>query len=65
MKYYKISEILYAVVAIISLFKAIQLWSLDRDKATLFFGFCLVSVLMYFFRRKYRKKFNDRNPKKQ
>ena len=60
MKLYKISEFLYAVIAIISIIEVITLWDIQRDKAYLFIGFAVLSIFMFLFRRKYRKKFNSR-----
>ena len=41
MKTYKISEILYLVIAGISLFKTISLWQTDNTRAYYFFGFAI------------------------
>ena len=60
MKFYKISEFLYVVIAAISLIEVIKLWDIQRDKAYLFIGFAALSIFMFFFRRKYRKKFKNR-----
>jgi hypothetical protein len=60
MNFYKISEFLYVVIAAISLIEVITLWDIQRDKAYLFIGFAALSIFMFFFRRKYRKKFKNR-----
>jgi hypothetical protein len=60
MKFYKISEFLYVVIAAISLIEVITLWDIQRDKAYLFIGFAALSIFMFLFRRKYRKKFKNR-----
>ncbi len=62
MKLYKISEFLYIVITIVSLFEAITLWNVQSDKAYLFIGFATLSIFMFLFRRNYRKKFNNRKP---
>ena len=61
MRTYKISEILYLVIAGISIFKTISLLQIDNTRAYYFFGFAILSVLMALFRRHYRKKFNRRD----
>tara|TARA_B100001989_G_scaffold171514_1_gene123793 strand:+ start:191 stop:388 length:198 start_codon:yes stop_codon:yes gene_type:complete len=61
MKTYKISEILYLVIAGISIYKTISLWQIDNTRAYYFFGFAILSFLMALFRRHYRKKFNRRD----
>jgi|TARA_B110000240_G_scaffold196344_1_gene248291 hypothetical protein len=61
MKNYRISEILYWVIAVISIYETIGLWEINPSRAYLFIGFSLISVFMALFRRHYRKKFNQRN----
>ncbi len=63
MKLYKISEIVYIIIAAVSIFEAITLWDVRREKAYLFIGFMVLSIFMVLFRRNYRKKFNSRKPK--
>lgn len=60
MKLYRISEVLYLVIAVISLFEAYKLWNIRPEKAYLFLGFTALAVFMYFFRKRYREKFNNR-----
>lgn len=62
MKAYRISEVLYIVIAVISIKEAYVLWSVRPEKAYLFLGFAALAVFMYFFRSHYRKKFNRRKP---
>ena len=62
MKFHKISEFLYIVIATVSVFEVITLWDVQRDKAYLFIGFATLSVFMFLFRRNYRKKFKNRKP---
>ena len=61
MKTYRISEILYWIIAVIATYEAIQKWKLDPDRAYLFVGFAVLSVGMALFRRHYRKKFSKRS----
>ena len=60
MKFNKISEFLYIVIAVVSLFEVITLWDVQPDKAYLFLGFSALSIFMFLFRRNYRKKFERR-----
>ena len=62
MKNYRISEILYIVIALISIKEAYELWEIRPNKAYLFLGFAVLAIFMYFFRSYYRKKFNRRKP---
>ena len=61
MKAYRISEILYVVIAIISVKEAIALWTVRPEKPTCFWGLQLWLSLCI-FRSYYRKKFNRRKP---
>jgi uncharacterized membrane protein len=60
MKSYKISEILYWVVALIASYESFSQWDVNRHKAYIFIGFALLSIFMALFRRHFRKKFNNR-----
>jgi uncharacterized membrane protein len=62
MKIHRIFEILYLVIAVLSIVEAYSLWDIRPQKAYLFLGFAVLAVFMYFFRSHYRKKFNRRNP---
>ena len=63
MKHYLISEIIYWVIAIISLFSFFENWGNDPNRSYIFLGFCILSIFMALFRRhfrlKYSKKIND------
>ncbi|MFD0863691.1 hypothetical protein ACFQ1M_15865 [Sungkyunkwania multivorans] len=59
-KLYRISEIVYWVIAVLSTFKAFKDWNSDRSMAYIFVGFAVVSVFMALFRRRFRKKFENR-----
>lgn len=59
-KVLKYTEYLYLVVAIISLYKIVTLWSTAPQETYLFIFFAVVSLGMFFFRRNYRKKFEQR-----
>lgn len=60
MRYIKYTEYVYIIVAVLAGYKVATLWGEDQPKAY-FFLFCFaVSVGMYFFRRHFRKKFENR-----
>jgi O-antigen ligase len=63
MKYFKIFEIAYLVIAIVSLYEVVVAWNEERNRAYMFLFFALFSLFMFFFRRNYRKKFENRNKK--
>ena len=60
MKNFLISEIIYWVIAAISLFSVIENWSINKDRAYIFLGFCILSVFMALFRRHFRKKYSNK-----
>lgn len=60
MKSYKISEILYWVIAVVATYESFSQWISNRQKAYIFIGFALLSVFMALFRRHFRKKFKNR-----
>ena len=60
MKSYKISEILYWLIAIVASYESYNLWTTNLQKAYIFIGFALISVFMALFRRHFRKKFKNR-----
>tara|TARA_B100000963_G_scaffold111110_1_gene96709 strand:- start:178 stop:375 length:198 start_codon:yes stop_codon:yes gene_type:complete len=65
MKNYRISEILYWLIAAIAAYESFNQWNDNSKKAYIFIGFALISVFMGLFRRHYRKKFNKRGNSSQ
>lgn len=63
-KYFKFFEIAYLVIAIIFLVEAIMRWNSEPNKAYIFLAFSVLAVFMYFFRKKYRKRFENHEKKK-
>ncbi|MGB5205467.1 hypothetical protein [Eudoraea sp.] len=59
-KILRYTEYLYLVVAIISVYKTIELWNTNREGTYIFIFFALVSIGMFIFRRNYRKRFEKR-----
>ena len=58
MKSYKISEIIYWCIAIVSIVEVFLTWDSNIKRAYIFLGFAIISILMAFFRRYYRNKFS-------
>jgi len=61
MKHYLISEIIYWVIAIISLFSFFENWGNDPNRSYIFLGFCILSIFMALFRRHFRLKYSKKN----
>lgn len=59
-KILKYTEYLYLVVAIASVYKIITLWPVAPKESYIFIFFAVVSLAMFLFRRKYRKRFEAR-----
>lgn len=59
-KILRYTEYLYLVVAIISIYKIITLWQGNREDTYIFIAFAVVSIAMFLFRRRYRKRFEKR-----
>lgn len=64
-KILRYTEYLYLFVAIFSVYKITQVWNTDRNYAYLFVFFGVASIGMFLFRRKYRKKFEQRQRENQ
>ena len=62
-KVYRVVEYLYLVMAIFFAYEAITTWNENPGKAYLFLAFVIVSIFMFFFRRNFRKKMEERNRK--
>ena len=60
---FKIFEYAYLVMFILSVFMIISSWETDRSKANLFMIFAVVSMFMFLFRRRFRKKMEKRDNK--
>jgi len=61
---FKFFEYAYLVMFILSVFMIISSWETDRSKANLFMIFAVVSLFMFLFRRRFRKKMEKRNNSK-
>ncbi|MEX0316013.1 MAG: hypothetical protein AB3N18_17675 [Allomuricauda sp.] len=64
-KILRYTEYLYLAVAVISIYKIIELWSVDPKETYIFIFFAIVSIAMFLFRRKYRKRFEQRKKENQ
>lgn len=59
-KILKYTEYLYLMVALISVYKIVALWGISPKETYIFIFFAVVSLGMFFFRRNYRRKFEQR-----
>jgi hypothetical protein len=63
MNYLKYTQYIYLVAAIFFAIRAAEIWGQDTDEHFLFLGIAILPVVMFFFRRKFAKKFEDKNSK--
>ncbi len=64
-KYLKFSGIAYLLLAVFSVYTAITRWETDRDNAYIFLGFSVVLVFLFFFKRKFIKRYEERAKNEQ
>ena len=60
-KLWKFLQYGYLVVGVIFFIEAILTWNSDRNKAYLMFGFAIFITLIFFFKRNFRRKIEERN----
>ena len=63
MGFLKFFQYAYFVFAVLFLYDAIENWSVDRTRSYISLLFTAVAVFMFFFRKRFRKKFEDQNKK--
>lgn len=51
----------YLVIAIILFIEGFLNWNVNPKKSYLTFGLAIFAVLMFFFKRRFRKKIEERN----
>jgi uncharacterized membrane protein YfcA len=56
----RIVEIMWLVIAAVSAFELVARWNADRDKALIFGAFLILSIFMFFFRKRNRMKYEQR-----
>ena len=61
MKILKIFQYAYIVLAVLFLWDAISKWSEDRNGAYMSLFFTAFVTFVFFFRKRFNKKFEDRN----
>lgn len=60
-KFFRYFEYAYLLFAVFFTYEAIRIWDTERNRAYLFLFFVLIAVFMFFFKRRFRHKFEDRN----
>lgn len=60
-KLWKIFEYGYLVIAVVFLIETVLNWNENRERAYLLFLFSVVAIIIYFFRKRFRKRVENRN----
>ncbi|MGB1169760.1 MAG: hypothetical protein ACPH3L_07970 [Flavobacteriaceae bacterium] len=60
-KFWKFLQYGYFVIALIFLVEAILTWKEDQNKALFMLGFSIFILLIFFFKRNFRKKIEKRS----
>ena len=60
-KYLKISGFAYILLALFSLYSSYTRWNSDRDNAYIFLGFAILLTFMFFFKRSFIKRYEERD----
>jgi len=61
MKILKFFQYAYIIFAVLFLWDAISNWSIDRSRSYMSLVFTALAIFMFFFRKRFGKKFEDRN----
>jgi len=51
----------YILFAVLFLYDGISKWNANRNEAYMSLFFAAIAIFIFFFRKKFRKKFEDRN----
>lgn len=60
-RFYKYFEYAYLIIAAFFAFEAYRIWETEQSRAYLFGFFVLISIFMFFFKRRFRRKMEERN----
>ena len=63
-KIYRLFEYAYLLMAIFSIYLVITNWEDNRNRAYLFAIFTIVAIFMFFFKRNFRKRIEERKRNK-
>ena len=60
-KIWKIFEYGYLIIAIVFVVETVLNWNSDREKAYMLLFFSVLAIFMYFFRKRFRNKVENKN----
>lgn len=59
-KFYKFIEYGYLIIAVVFIYEGVTRFNTEREKAYMFLLFAVLAVVMYFFKKRFRKRFEER-----
>ncbi len=62
-KIWRIFEYGYLFIALVFIVETVLNWNSNRERAYLLMLFSIVAVFMYFFKKRFRKRVENRNKK--
>nr|WP_026914556.1 hypothetical protein [Christiangramia portivictoriae] len=60
-KFFKYFEYAYLMFAAFFLFEAVRIWNDERQRAYVFLFFVAIAIFMFFFKRRFRRRYEERN----
>ena len=60
-KLWKIFEYGYLIIAVVFMVETVLNWNENRERAYLLLLFSVVAIFVYFFRKRFRKRIENRN----
>lgn len=63
MKIQKFIQYAYLFVAIFFFYETYRNWDLNRNRAYMLLFFAVLAIFMYFFKKNFMKRYEDRNKK--
>ena len=63
-KIWNILQYAYLMIAVVFLIDGASKWNSNREQAYMMFGFAIFITLIFFFKRKFRKRIQEQNRNK-
>lgn len=63
MKLQRFFQYAYLFVAVFFIYETVRNWNLDRPRAYMLLFFAALAVFMYFFKKNFAKRFDDKTKK--
>jgi len=60
-KFFKYFEYAYLLFAAFFIFEAVRIWNDQRERSYIFLFFVAIAIFMFFFKRRFRRRYEERN----